>query len=215
MKGIIGKKLGMTRVFDEAGNVVPVTVVEAGPCTVLDVRNQERHGYSALQLGFGKRRLSNVSKAVQQHIAKAGLTEKAPAIIREIRLTEDASEEVGTKLFADVFSEGEYVDVIGTTKGKGFQGVVRRYNFGGGRASHGGGWNRKPGSIGMCEFPGEVYKGRKMPGHMGSVRRTTQNLQVISVRKDDNVLLIKGAIPGSNGCYVIVKQAKKKGVAAS
>lgn len=211
MKGLLGRKLGMTRIFDDNGNVVPVTVVEAGPCTVLAVRTQERHGYSALQLGFGNRKLKNLSKAVQGHIAKAGLKERGPEWIREIRLTADATEEVGQALTADTFAKGEIVDVIGTTKGKGFQGVVRRHHFAGGRETHGGAWTRRPGSIGMRELPGSVYKGRRMPGHMGCERCTAQNLTVADVRKDENLILIKGSIPGPNGQLVIVRQSRKKG----
>lgn len=214
MKGLLGKKLGMTQYFDDDGNVVPVTVVEAGPCSVLTVRTQERHGYSALQLGFGNRKLKNVSKPIRGHLEAAGVTDTAPSWIREIRLTDDPQEEIGHTLHADTFTEGEYVDVTGTTKGRGFQGVVRRYKFGGGRATHGGDWMRRPGSIGMCEFPGEVYKGRKMPGQMGNVRCTVQNLEVMKVRKDDNVLLIKGSIPGPNGRYIMIKESLKKGGAA-
>jgi large subunit ribosomal protein L3 len=210
MKGLIGKKVGMTQVYDEAGHVVPVTLVDVGPNTVIAHRTEARDGYSALQLGYGRRRYSNVSKAVQGHIAAAGYDNHAPKWVREIRLAQDPEGNVGDKLSADLFASGDYVDVTGITKGRGFQGVVRRFRFGGGRASHGGGWERKPGSIGMCEFPGKVYKGRKMPGHMGNVRRTAQNLQVVKVMPDDNVILIKGAIPGANGRCVIVRQAKKK-----
>lgn len=208
MKGLIGKKVGMTHVFVN-GRMIPVTVVEAGPNRVLALRTQARNGYSALQLGFGNRKAKNVSKAIRTHVQAAGY-EQAPEVIREIRLTADAEQEVGATLGPDIFAEGDFVDVVGTTKGKGFQGVVRRYAFAGGRASHGGGWHRKPGSIGMCAEPGKVYKGRKMPGHMGNVRRTVQNLKVVGVRSEDNVLLISGAIPGPNGRHVLIKQALKK-----
>lgn len=208
MKGLIGKKLGMTHVFVN-GRMVPVTVVEAGPCKVLALRTQERNGYSAVQLGFGKRKPKNVSKAVRAHAEAAGY-DQAPELIREIRLTADPSEDIGQTLTAELFAEGEYVDVVGTTRGKGFQGVVRRYGFGGGRASHGGAWTRRPGSIGMCANPGKVYKGRKMPGQMGNQRRTVQNLVVVAIRPDDNVLLIKGAIPGAPGGQVLIRQAVKK-----
>ena len=214
MKGIIGKKLGMTRIFDEEGHSVPVTVIEAGPCTVLQTRNKDSHGYSAIQLGFGTRKVKNVAKPVLGQLKAAGRAENPPALIREIRLESDPAETVGDTIAADLFAQNEYVDVIGVTKGRGFQGVVRRFRFGGGRASHGGDWLRRPGSIGMCEFPGKVYKGRKMPGHMGNVQRTVQNLQVVQVRADDNVLLVKGGIPGPNGRHVIVREAiKKKGAA--
>ncbi len=210
MAGIIGKKLGMTQVYDENGRMVTVTVVEAGPCPVLDIRKEESHGYSALQIGFGKKKAKNVSKAVLGHLEKSQTAENPPAIIKEIRLDKDPSETLGSELKADVFTAGSYVDVTGTTKGKGFQGVVRRYNFGGGRGSHGGAWTRKPGSIGMREWPGKVYKGRKMPGHQGNVQRTILGLKVIQVRPEENLLLIKGAIPGFNDAIVVLRTAKKK-----
>jgi large subunit ribosomal protein L3 len=210
MSGIIGKKLGMTQVYDENGKVIPVTVIQAGPCPVLDLRTQESHGYSAVQIGFGSKKAKNVSKAVLGHLNKSGNSENPPSIIKEVRLKEDPSQALGDSLTVDLFSAGSYVDVTGTTKGKGFQGVVRRYNFGGGRASHGGDWTRKPGSIGMCEYPGRVYKGRKMPGHMGSVQRTIMGLKVVQVRAQDNVVLVKGAVPGHKGSIVVVRTAKKK-----
>ncbi|MBR2344474.1 MAG: 50S ribosomal protein L3 [Lentisphaeria bacterium] len=208
MKGLIGKKLGMTQVYDEKGVLTPVTVIEVGPCVVTDVKTVERDGYSAIQLGFGSRKAKNVTKARKGHLAKAGITgETLPALLREIR---GAEAEVGAILKADIFSAGEYLDVIGVTKGRGFQGVVKRWNFGGGRASHGGAWERRPGSIGCCEWPGRVNKGKKMPGHYGNDRRTVQNLQIVRVMADDNCLLVKGAIPGCNGGIVTVKSALKK-----
>ncbi|MDT8391097.1 MAG: 50S ribosomal protein L3 [Lentisphaeria bacterium] len=210
MKGIIGRKLGMTQIFEASGTAVPVTVIEAGPCPVLALRTQERDGYSALQLGFGRRKAKNVTKAVLGHVSKAGLTENPPAVCREIRLSSDAEASVGDSVNAAVFAAGDYVDITGTTKGRGFTGVVKRHGFGGGRASHGGGWTRRPGSIGMCVNPGRVYKGRKMPGQFGNVRRTVQNLQVVQVRAEDNLLLVKGAVPGPAGGVLLVKSAIKK-----
>lgn len=210
MAGLIGKKLGMTQVYDENGKVVPVTVIQAGPCPVLDVRTQDSHGYSALQVGYGNKKAKNVSKAVLGHLNKSGNAENPPALIKEIRLSEDPSEELGQALTVEAFGAGSYVDITGTTKGKGFQGVVKRYNFGGGRASHGGDWTRKPGSIGMCEFPGRVYKGRKMPGQTGNVQRTIMGLKVVSVRPEENVVLVKGAVPGAKGGIVVLRTAKKK-----
>ena len=208
MKGLIGKKLGMTQVYDEKGVLIPVTVIEVGPCVVTDVKTVERDGYSAIQLGFGSRKAKNVTKARKGHLAKAGVTgDTLPALLREIR---GAEAEIGAVLKADIFSAGEYLDVIGVTKGRGFQGVVKRWNFGGGRASHGGAWERRPGSIGCCEWPGRVNKGKKMPGHYGNDRRTVQNLQIVRVMADDNCLLVKGAIPGCNGGIVTVKSALKK-----
>ncbi len=209
-KGMIGKKLGMTQVYTEKGVLVPVTAIELGPCPVLEVRTKEKNGYSALQLGFGSRKAKNVSKAVIGNLKKANLQDNPPAVIQEIRLDEDPAQEIGTALKADIFAVDEFVDVRGRTKGRGFQGVVKRWRFGGGRASHGGAWVRRSGSIGMCAAPGKVYKGRKMPGHMGNVFRTVENLRVVAVRPELNLLLVKGAIPGSVGGYVTVMNAVKK-----
>lgn len=209
-KGLIGKKLGMTHVYSEAGKLVPVTAIEVGPCTVIESKTQEKHGYSALQLGFGSRKVKNVTKPVLGALKKAGLDTNPPAVIREIRLDADSAAEVGSTLSADIFAKAEYVDVTGTTKGRGFASVVRRWRFGGGRASHGGAWVNRTGSIGMCAAPGKVYKGRKLPGHMGNVQRTVQNLEIVDVRADRNLLLVKGAIPGPVGGVVIVRNAVKK-----
>ena len=210
MKGIIGKKIGMTQIYDETGKVSPVTVLQAGPCTVIDQLTAEKNGYSAMQLGFGQKKAKNVSKAVKGHCEKSSRNENPPAVIKELRLDKDSELEIGSELSADIFSANEFVDVIGTIKGRGFQGVVKRYNFAGGRYSHGGGWKRKPGSIGQCEFPGRVDKGKKMPGHMGNVRRTIQNLKIVRVDTEDNLIFIKGAVPGPNGGIIVVRSAKKK-----
>lgn len=209
-KGLLGKKLGMTHVYTETGVMVPVTAIELGPCPVLDLRTQAKDGYSAVQLGFGSRKVKNVSKAVLGHLKKADLAENPPAVIREMRMDADPTCAIGDKLSADIFAANEFVDVVGHSKGKGFSGVVRRYNFAGGRASHGGAWTRRTGSIGMCAAPGKVYKGRKMPGHMGNERCTAQNLLVVEVRPEKNLLLVKGAIPGPTGGMVIVRNAVKK-----
>jgi len=210
IKGIIGKKLGMTQIYAEDGTVIPVTVVDAGPCTVLSLRTKDKDGYSAVQLGFGQAKKKNTSKAICGHCAAAGLADNPPSVIKEFRLEEDPAVEVGSKVAVDIFEEGKYIDVTGTTKGRGFQGVVKRWNFGGGRASHGGGWLRRPGSIGMCVNPGKVYKGRKMPGQYGSVTRTVQNLKIVQVRLEENLLMIKGAIPGPVGGTVFIRSAIKK-----
>lgn len=209
MKGLIGRKVGMTQVYDESGRIVPVTVVQAGPCTVLDVKTQSRDGYSALQLGFGDRKAKNVGKAVSSHCAKAGLSDIMPSVIREVRTDGDSEVKPGAVLNADVFAENDLLDVTGITKGRGFQGVIKRFKFSGGRGSHGSKWTRRAGSIGACAAPGNVAKGRKMPGRMGGVRRTVQNLQVVRVMAEDNVLLVKGAIPGPNGGTVIIREAIK------
>lgn len=210
MKGIIGKKLGMTQIYTEDGRVVPVTVIEAGPCPVLALRTAEKNGYSALQLGFGSRHPKNVTKAQLGHVAAAGVADAPPAIIREVRFDEDSEKGVGDTVTADSFAVDEYVDVTGRTKGRGFQGVVKRWRFGGGRASHGKSGVRRPGSIGMCVKPGHVIKGHKMAGHMGSARRTVQGLQIVEVRADDNLIFVRGAIPGPNGGVVVVRNACKK-----
>ena len=210
VKSLIGKKIGMTQIYDEKGKTVPVTVIQAGPCVVVDVKTVERDGYSAVQLGFGERRAKNASKALLGHVAKANYTDKAPAVLREFRTAADEAIELGTVLSADVFEVNDYLDVVGTTKGRGFQGVVKRWNFGGGRASHGGAWTRRPGSIGQCEFPGNVAKGKKMPGHMGNTRCTMQNLQVVKVLAEDNVICVRGCVPGSKGGLLLLKSAIKK-----
>ena len=208
MKGLIGKKVGMTQVYDESGVLIPVTVIEAGPCVVTAVKTEERDGYAAVQLGFGSRKAKNVTKACAGHLAKAGVTgDKLPAILREFRKVEAA---VGDVVKADAFAAGEFLDIVGTTKGRGFQGVVKRYNFGGGRASHGGAWTRRTGSIGCCEWPGRVNKGKRMPGHTGSTRCTVQNLEIVKVMPEDNVLLVKGAVPGANGGILLISSAIKK-----
>ena len=209
MKCLIGKKVGMTQIYDEAGVLIPVTVIEAGPCVVTAVKTAERDGYTALQLGFGSRKAKNVTKAVAGHLGKAGVTgDRLPAVLREFRTSEVL--EPGSEVKADVFAEGEFVDVVGTTKGRGFQGVVKRWNFGGGRASHGGAWERRPGSIGCCEWPGRVNKGKKMAGHYGNDRRTVQNLKIVKVMTEDNVLLVRGAVPGANGGILLLSGARKK-----
>ena len=209
MKGLIGKKVGMTQVYDEQGKIVPVTVIEAGPCVVVDVKTADRDGYSAIQLGFGSRKAKNVTKAVQGHCAKAGLKDVFPSVLKEFRTAEGDCPALGTVLKADVFSSEDFVDVTGTTKGRGFQGVVKRYRFGGGRASHGGGWTRRTGSIGCREWPGNIIKGKRMPGHMGNVQRTVQNLKVVRVMLEDNCLLVRGAVPGPNGGTLILRSAIK------
>ena len=208
MKGLIGKKLGMTSVYDENGAAVPVTVLEVGPCVVVQRKEQNRDGYSAVQLGYAEQKEQRMTKPALGHYKKAGVDAKR--VLREFRVEADTEVAVGDVLDASAFEEVNYVDVVATGKGRGFQGVVKRYDFGGGRASHGGGWMRRTGSIGMCEFPGRVFKGKKMPGHMGSKRVTTQNLRVMQVRADENLILVKGSIPGANGGIVTVKEALKK-----
>ena len=208
MKGLIGRKLGMTSVYDEAGAAVPVTVIEAGPCVVVQQKNQEKDGYAAVQLGFDDQKEQRLNKPKLGHFKKAGVDAKR--VLREIRVEEATEVSVGDVINAGAFEEVNYVDIIATGKGRGFQGVVKRYNFAGGRASHGGGWVRRTGSIGMCEFPGRVFKGKKMPGQMGDKRVTTQNLKVIQVRPEENLILVKGSVPGANGGIVVIKEALKR-----
>jgi len=198
----------MTSVYDESGAAVPVTVIEAGPCVVVQQKTAEKEGYSAVQLGYDDQKEQRLNKPEQGHFKKAGVSAKK--VLREFHV--DGSEEVavGDVINASVFEEVNYVDIIATGKGRGFQGVVKRYNFGGGRASHGGGWVRRTGSIGMCEFPARVFKGKKMPGQMGDKRVTTQNLKVVQVRPEENLILVKGSVPGANGGIVVIKEALKK-----
>lgn len=207
MKGLIGKKIGMTQVYEE-GVLVPVTVIEAGPCVVLGVKTMEKDGYSALQVGFGTKKVKNTSKAVLGNVAKAGVQDNPPAVIKEFRADEDPVAELGSVMKADIFAAGEFLDVSGITKGKGFAGVMKRHHFGGGRDGHGGGWHRKPGSIGCREKPGNIMKGKKMPGQLGNANRTVQNLRLVKV--EENLLFVRGAVPGPNGGTLIVKIAKKK-----
>ena len=200
-KGIIARKLGMTRIFDETGEMVPVTVLEAGPCRVLQVKTPEKDSYSALQLGFGPSRASLVSKAERGHQA----TEEKPfRVLWEFRGMEPALEK-GAEVRADVFSAGERVKVIGITKGKGFQGVVKRYGFGGGRATHGSGFHRAPGSLNASTYPARVFKGKSMPGHMGSVRATALGLSIVQVDAENNLLFVRGSVPGPRHSIVQVE----------
>jgi large subunit ribosomal protein L3 len=206
-KIIIGKKLGMTQVYTEAGELVPVTVIEAGPCPVYQVKTTGRDGYSGVQVGFGEKKQKRASKASQGHAAKAGLT--APVRLAEFRTTDVDSYAEGDVLSVADFAGDAKVDVIGVTKGRGFQGVMKRWNFSGGPASHGSMFHRRGGSYGMCQWPGEVMKGKKMPGHFGTDRRTIQNLKVVRVDTDKNLILVKGSVPGPSGAFVMVRKAIK------
>jgi large subunit ribosomal protein L3 len=205
---LIGKKLGMTQVYDAQNVLVPVTVVEAGPCSVVQVKTVEIDGYNAVQLGFSAQKVKNSSKAELAHAKKAGL-EVAPRVLSEVRLNEKPTQKAGDVLTVEIFKEGQLIDVTGVTKGKGFQGVVKRFRVGGGPATHGSMFHRRIGSIGMRQTPGRTWKNQAMPGHMGQLQRTMQNLTVIKVIADKNIILVKGAIPGANGEDVIVRTAIK------
>jgi large subunit ribosomal protein L3 len=205
MKGILGKKLGMTQVFAADGKCIPVTVVETGPCVVLQKKSVETDGYNALQLGFGEKKTHRTSKPEMGHFKKAG--KGAFEYVREIRQDDVDSYNVGDQIACDaVLATGDLIDVTGTSKGKGFQGVMKRWNFSGGRASHGSKFHRGPGSIGCSAWPSKVFKGKKMAGQMGNERVTTQGLQVVEIRPEMNLVLVKGAVPGpKNGLVIISK----------
>jgi large subunit ribosomal protein L3 len=208
ISSLLGKKLGMTQVYDAQNVLVPVTVVEAGPCAVVQVKTTETDGYNAVQIGFSTKKSKNASKAEQQHAAKAGLTD-TPRVLSEVRLAAAPTLKVGDVVTVTTFTEGQLVDVIGVTKGKGFQGVVKRFRVAGGPAAHGSMFHRRIGSIGMRQTPGRVWKNQAMPGHMGSEARTVQNLRVVKILAEKNLILVKGAIPGANGDDVIVRSAIK------
>jgi large subunit ribosomal protein L3 len=205
-KGIIGKKLGMTQVFDDDGAAVGVTAVEVEPSVIVQVKTRDKEGYDAVQLGYGRKKQKGVTKPLQGHFNKAN--KGFFRILKEFR-TDDEKYEIGQEINAEIFKAGDFVDVVGTSKGKGFQGVVKRHGFRGGRATHGSMFHRAPGSIGASADPSRVFKGTKMGGQMGNVRKTIQNLQVWQVRADRNLILLKGSIPGSKNGFVLIKQAKK------
>ncbi len=210
IKGILGKKLGMTQVFAADGNRIPVTVVEAGPCVVLQKKTVDTDGYNALQLGFGGKKAHRVTKPAMGHFKKVG--KGAFATLREFQADNVDEYQVGDEITCDaLFAAGDVVDVTGTSKGKGFQGVIKRWNFAGGRSSHGSKFHRAPGAIGASAWPSRVFKGKKMAGQMGNERATTQNLKIVEVRAEQGLILVKGAIPGpKNGVVVIRKGVKAK-----
>lgn len=207
VNGILGKKLGMTQIFTENGMRIPVTVVEAGPCTVVQKKVAETDGYCSVQLGFGAQKAHRINKPEMGHFKKAG--KGIFAHLREVGGDIEACE-VGSEIVcSDVFAVGDVVDVVGTSKGKGFQGVMKRWNFSGGRSTHGSTFHRAPGSIGCSAWPSRVFKGKKMAGQMGNERVTVQNLEVVGIRADQNLILIKGAVPGpKNGLVTIRKSIK-------
>ena len=207
-KGIIGKKLGMTQLFDENGKVVPVTVVEAGPCTIVQKKTVESDGYQAVQVGFGDVSAKHVNKAAKGHFEKANVAPKRT--LREFRLADISAMNVGDILKADVFAAGDHVDVVGVSKGKGYQGAIKRWGQHRLRESHGSGpVVRHAGSMGPCSTPSRVFKGKKLPGHMGAVQVTVQNLVVVKVDAENNLIAIKGAIPGPKGAVVTISDSVK------
>jgi len=203
--GIIGKKLGMTQVFDESGNHIPVTVLEAGPCTVVDIRTPERNGYAAVALGFGKRDLNKVNKPRRGVFERVGST--AFNVVKEFRVPNEGIGEYapGQEITVQMFAIGQMFDVVGISKGRGFAGVVKRWGFRGGRDTHGSRFHRAPGSIGMCADPSRTFKGRKLPGHMGNSRVTVKDLSIVDVKPEKNIILIRGAIPGGKNGIVFIK----------
>ena len=207
MEGLIGKKIGMTQIFDDEGRRIPVTVIEAGPCPVVQIKTAEKDGYSAAQLGFGEQKPQRVSKAQLKRFENAGV--KPCRVMKEFPLADGEELAAGGSVTVDIFDGVKYVDVSGVTKGRGFAGAIRRYRFRGGPMTHGGHSKHRVGSIGACEFPGEVEKGKKMPGHMGCVSRKARNLTVVQVRGEDNLLLVRGCVPGPKGGVVIIEKALK------
>ena len=207
MKTIIGKKVGMTQIFDEKGKVIPVTVIEAGPCLVAQVKSVETDGYNAIQLGFGDVKESKLNKPEKGHFAKAKLALKKH--LREFRLDSVDGVNVGDEIKVDTFQAGDKIDVQGTSKGKGFQGVIKRHGQSRGPMGHGSMYHRRPGSMGPTSTPGRVFKGKKLPGHMGRVTVTIQNLDVVKVDLDKNVILVKGSVPGPKGAILKIKSAIK------
>lgn len=201
MKGILGKKLGATQVFTEDGRLIPVTVIEAGPARVVQKKEKDRDGYEALQMGFDvTKKEKNVTKPMEGHFKKT-----SSPFYRFIREIEMEGFNAGDDITVDIFTKGERVSVVGISKGKGFQGVMKRHNYKGGPGSHGSMFNRAPGSIGQSSYPSRVFKNKDLPGHMGDERVTVKNIEIIDVRKEQNIMLVKGAVPGAKGGYLIIK----------
>jgi large subunit ribosomal protein L3 len=206
VEGLIGKKIGITQSFDEQGNVFSVTVILAGPCTVFQKKTEKKDGYSSIQIGFIEEKgRKKPNKPLTGHSEKAGVP--PPKILREFRFIEQAEVKVGDQFFVDIFEKGEKVHITGRSKGKGFAGVVKRWGYHGGKASHGSMFHRRPGSIGASAYPSRVVKGKKLPGHLGDDKVTVRNLIVVRADKENNLLVVKGAIPGANGGYLLIKKA--------
>jgi len=206
-KAIIGKKIGMTQIFDEKGLVVPVTVIEAGPCVVAQVKTVENDGYNAIQLGFGEVKEKRINRPEKGHFTKVNVTPKKH--LREFRVEDVTDVTVGSEVKVDVFTDGDKIDVQGTSKGKGFQGVIKRHGQSRGPMGHGSMYHRRPGSMGSTSTPGRVFKGKKLPGHMGVNKVTVQNLEIVKVDLDKNAILIKGSVPGNKGSILKIRQTVK------
>ena len=206
-KGILGKKIGMTQIFAEDGRLIPVTVVEAGPCSVVQKKTVEKDGYSAVQVGFGDKKEKNTNKPMNGHFAKAGVAVKR--YLRELKLDNAEEMNVGDEIKVDIFEAGEMLDVTGTSKGHGYAGTVKRWGTHRGPMSHGSHYHRGPGSLGACSSPSRVYKGKKLPGHYGVDKVTIQNLDLVKVDTERNLLLIKGSVPGPKGGLLVIKNAVK------
>ncbi len=206
--GLIGRKVGMTQIFGEKGEVIPVTLIEAGPCVVLQKKALDQEGYEAVQIGYEDIAEKKLIKSLKAKFTKIKV--KPKRYIREFRVSNPDDYEIGQELKVDIFEEGSFVDVCGTSKGKGFAGVVKRWGFKGGPASHGSRFHRAPGSIGASASPSRVFKGQKLPGHMGNKKVTIQSLEIVRLDKEKNLLVIKGAVPGASRGIVIIEKAKKK-----
>ncbi|HEY3374881.1 MAG TPA: 50S ribosomal protein L3 [Candidatus Aquicultor sp.] len=207
MKALLGKKLGMTQIFSDDDRLLPVTVVEVGPCVITQVKTQKTDGYSAIQIGFEDVEEKKANKPSKGHFAKTKVAPKR--YLAEIRVDNPDNYKPGDTITADIFAAGEKTDVVGVSKGKGFQGVMKRHNFSGGPGGHGSHFHRAPGSVGASSFPSRVVKGMRMPGHMGSDKVTTQNLEIVRVDPEQNIILLKGAVPGAKGSLIMVKESKK------
>ncbi|HPT00434.1 MAG TPA: 50S ribosomal protein L3 [Candidatus Aminicenantes bacterium] len=210
IEGIIGKKIGMTQILNEKGEALPITIIQAGPCVVVQKRVAEKDGYSCVQIGLVENRtVKGVTKAMKGHFEKHGITQPI-RVLREMRIAQGGEVNEGAEFKVDFFEETKMVDVIGVTKGKGFQGVIKRHGFHGGRITHGSMFHRAPGSSGANTYPGEVKKGKKLPGHAGTARKTIKNLRVEKIIKEENLILVRGAVPGPNGGVVIVRKSDFK-----
>jgi large subunit ribosomal protein L3 len=209
-KFILGKKIGMTQIFDEAGKVIPVTVIQAGPCTVIQKKTVEDHGYEALQVGYEDIDAKKLNKPEKGYFDRVKLSTKK--FLREFRVDDIAKYQVGQEVkVEDMFAKGDKIDVAGTSKGKGFQGVIKRHGFSRGPETHGSNYHRRPGSMGGCSYPGRVFKGKKLPGHMGMEKVSVLNLQVVGVDGENKLLLVKGAVPGTKGALLTIKNSVKVG----